>query len=121
MGLHDDVAWQHCADLILDLERLVGHGWIAGAQDEIGPEVHANLGLKGLLNVDLGDVEGVAATPTDPNAPPDDATAADLLAEADSLFDEAEQALQAGDLGKYQDKVEAARELVQRALDLLNA
>ena len=72
------------------------------------------------LNVDLGDVEGVAATPTDPNAPPDDATAADLLAQAGELFDEAEQALQAGDLGTYQDKIDAARELVQRALDLLN-
>lgn len=72
------------------------------------------------LNVDLGDVEGVAATPTDPNAPPDDANAADLLAEADNLFGEAEQALQDGDLGEYQEKIEAARELVQRALDLLN-
>ena len=72
------------------------------------------------LNVDLGDVVGVEATPTDPSAPPDDATAAELLAEADDLFDQAEQALQDGDLGKYQEKIEAARELVQRALDLLN-
>ncbi len=71
------------------------------------------------LNVDLGDVEGVDATPTDPDAPPDDATAAELLQEADDLFEEAEQALEAGDLGKYQDKVEAARKLVQRALELL--
>ena len=72
------------------------------------------------LNVDLGDVVGTEATPTDPNEPPDDATAADLLAEADDLFGEAEQALKDGDLGKYQEKVEAARELVQRALDLLD-
>lgn len=73
------------------------------------------------LNVDLGDVQGVAATPTDPNTPPDNATAAELLTQADQLFGEAEQALKDGDLGKYQTKIEAARELVQRALDLLNA
>ncbi len=72
------------------------------------------------LNVDLGDVVGVDATPTDPNAPPDDATVAELLADANDLFDEAEQALQDGDLGKYQEKIEAARELIQRAIDLLN-
>ena len=71
------------------------------------------------LNIDLGDVVGVDATPTDPDAPPDDATAAELLAQADGLFEDAEQALQDGDLGEYQDKVEAARELVQRALELL--
>ncbi len=71
------------------------------------------------LNVDVGDVVGVEATPTDPSAPPDDATAAELLADAEDLFAGAEQALQDGDLGEYQDKVEAARELVQRALDLL--
>ncbi|MEQ1874865.1 MAG: UPF0182 family protein, partial [Ilumatobacteraceae bacterium] len=71
------------------------------------------------LNIDLGDVVGVAATPTDPSTPPDDATAAELLAQADELFEDAEQALQDGDLGEYQDKVEAARELVQRALELL--
>ena len=72
------------------------------------------------LNVDFGDVVGVEATPADPNDSPDDATAAELLADAEELFADAEQALQAGDLGEYQDKVEAARELVQRAIDLLD-
>lgn len=42
-----------------------------------------------------------------------------LLAEADELFAEAETALRAGDLGTYQDKVEAARALVAQALTLL--
>ena len=72
------------------------------------------------LNVDFGDVVGAEVTPTNPDDPPDDATAAELLADAEDLFADAEQALQDGDLGEYQDKVEAARELVQRALDLLN-
>ena len=72
------------------------------------------------LNVDFGDVVGAEATPADPNDSPDDATAAELLADAEDLFADAEQALQAGDLGEYQDKVEAARELVQRAIDLLD-
>lgn len=72
------------------------------------------------LNVDVGDVVGSEVTPTDPNVPPDDASAAELLQQADELFDEAEQALQDGNLGLYQDKVEAARELLQRALELLD-
>lgn len=72
------------------------------------------------LNVDFGDVVGAEVTPTNPDDPPDDATAAELLADAEDLFAAAEQALQDGDLGEYQDKVEAARELVQRALDLLD-
>ncbi|CAN5624750.1 UPF0182 family protein [soil metagenome] len=71
------------------------------------------------LNIDLGDVVGSEATPTDPNVPTDDATPAELLQQADDLFSEAEKALQAGNLGSYQEKIEAARELVQRALELL--
>jgi uncharacterized membrane protein (UPF0182 family) len=43
---------------------------------------------------------------------------ADLLAQAQVLFDEAEQALADGDLGSYQDKVEEARDLVGRAIQL---
>lgn len=75
------------------------------------------------LNTDFGDVVGSTATPTDPTDPtdpPDDATVAELLADAEELFEQAEQALQDGDLGEYQEKVEAARELVQRALALLD-
>ncbi|MBI4884051.1 MAG: UPF0182 family protein [Actinobacteria bacterium] len=73
------------------------------------------------LNVDLGDVVGSEFTPTDPGAPADDATAGELLADAEQLFVEADAALKAGDLGTYQEKVEEARELVQRAIDLLES
>lgn len=72
------------------------------------------------LNIDFGDVVGAEAAPAEPDDAPDSATAAELLADADDLFADAEQALQDGDLGEYQDKVEAARELVQRAIDLLD-
>jgi uncharacterized membrane protein (UPF0182 family) len=47
-------------------------------------------------------------------------TAAELLAEAEALFIEAEAELRAsGDLGAYQERVEQARSLIARALDLL--
>jgi len=53
-------------------------------------------------------------------APGPDAAAAELLAEAEALFIEAESILRStGDLGRYQQTVEAARDLVARALDSL--
>jgi len=76
----------------------------------------------------IGDV--VSGTTTDPGTDPgtgptdpgDDATAAELLAQADELFADAEATLKAtGDLGAYQDKIDEARALVQRAIDLLEA
>ena len=59
----------------------------------------------------------------EPERPPldDSATAAELLAEAEALFTEAEAGLRAnGDLGAYQQRVDDARELIARALDLLD-
>ena len=58
---------------------------------------------------------------TDP--PVDDpSTAAELLAEAETLFAEADAQLRAsGDLGEYQETVRQAQELVSRALALLDA
>jgi uncharacterized membrane protein (UPF0182 family) len=51
--------------------------------------------------------------------PPEDETVAGLLAEAQSLFEEADQILATdGDLGEYQDKIQEAQELIQRALEL---
>ncbi len=44
-----------------------------------------------------------------------------LLEEAQSLFDEADEALRDGDLGAYQDKVREAQELIAEALALLGA
>jgi uncharacterized membrane protein (UPF0182 family) len=72
------------------------------------------------FSADIGDVAGAA--PPDPgNEPPTDATAQDLLQQAEVLFDDADAALKAGDLGTYDDKITAARALVQRALDLLDS
>ena len=47
--------------------------------------------------------------------------AAELLTLADSLFDEADDALAVGDLGGYQAKVEEARERLAEALAILDA
>ena len=59
---------------------------------------------------------------TDPDRPPldDGATAAELLAEAEALFTEADAELRAnGDLGAYQ-AIDEVRELIARAFELLN-
>ena len=48
-------------------------------------------------------------------------TAADLLADASVLLDEADAALREGDLGEYQAKVDEAGALIDQALDLLGA
>ncbi len=53
---------------------------------------------------------------TDPGAEGD---AAQLLADADALFIEADEALTAGDLGTYQDRLEEARALIAEAIQLL--
>jgi uncharacterized membrane protein (UPF0182 family) len=70
---------------------------------------------------DLGDRVG-ADTGTEETPPPEtaDGTPAELLAQADQLLDEADQALRAGDLGTYQDKVDQSRALIQQALSGLN-
>ena len=91
------------------------------------------------LDVDLGDRLGGAdevddvttlidedQAPSEPDddrpALGDDATAAELLAEAEALFIEAESVLRStGDLGRYQALVEEARALVARALTLLGS
>ena len=59
-----------------------------------------------------------ASTPDDPTVPDDGATAAELLARADVLFAEAEAALP--DFATYQQKLEQAKDLVRRALQLLD-
>ena len=59
---------------------------------------------------------------TDTTRPPidDGATAAELLAEAEALFTEAEAQLRSnGDLGAYQQRVDEARDLIARALEVL--
>jgi hypothetical protein len=76
----------------------------------------------GDAGVDAGDVDGGDDTggPTDTRPPlDDDATAADLLAEADALFDDADQYLREGDLAGYQEAVDQASSLVAEAIALL--
>ena len=84
---------------------------------------------------DVGDVLGVPTEPGDvvpvvPVVPVQDGgidvsglpvDAAELLTLADSLFDEADDALAVGDLGGYQAKVEEARERLAEALAILDA
>jgi uncharacterized membrane protein (UPF0182 family) len=77
-------------------------------------------GLEGRLSDVVGGTEPAPDDSSDGTPPPaDDATAAELLAEAESLFAEADAALRDGDLATYATKIEAARDLVARALALL--
>ena len=67
--------------------------------------------------VDPGDAEEPAEPgPTEGT----DADAAELLAQAETLFIEAEEELRStGDLGRYQEMINEARDLVEQALDLI--
>lgn len=74
-----------------------------------------------------GDVGDIDDDPDDPGGPTDtrppvaeDATAAELLAEADALFDDADQYLREGDLAGYQAAVDEAGDLVAQAIALLD-
>jgi uncharacterized membrane protein (UPF0182 family) len=73
------------------------------------------------FTAEVGEVAGTA--PVDPgtdNPPAVDATAQQLLQQAEQLFAEADAALKSdGDLATYAQKVAEARALVQQALDLL--
>jgi uncharacterized membrane protein (UPF0182 family) len=79
-------------------------------------------GFKG----DLGEEITEPSEPTTESEP--DTTATDgsasedpaaLLAEADALFVEADEALAAGDLGLYQEKIDEARQLIEDAVAIL--
>ena len=73
---------------------------------------------------DDGDDGTPPSTTTPPTTTPgqaDTRTAAELLADAGELFDEADAALREGDLGEYQRLVREAEQLVSRALELLTA
>ena len=67
---------------------------------------------------EVTDEEPVVDTGDRP-ALPDDATPAELLEEADALYDIADEQLRAGDLAAYQEALDEARVLIQRALDQL--
>ena len=70
--------------------------------------------------IDIGDVVGGIAEPTDPNEPAPDSTASDLLNQAEQLFEDADAALGEQDFATYGEKMKAARDLVAQALDLLD-
>ncbi len=76
------------------------------------------------FDTDIGDVVGDTPPPVDnggANPPPTtDTTPADLLDQAETLFADADKALEAHDLATYQAKVDAARSLVQQALQALS-
>jgi uncharacterized membrane protein (UPF0182 family) len=59
-------------------------------------------------------------TTTDPGSSSSDDPAA-LLSQADDLFAEADDALAAGDLGLYQEKIDEARKLIADAVEILSA
>jgi uncharacterized membrane protein (UPF0182 family) len=73
------------------------------------------------FTTDLGDVVGAGTTePTEPTTPTDPSTSqdpAELLAQADELFAQADDALP--DFAKYAELTAQARALVKQALDLL--
>ena len=52
--LDDDIAGQHGSDLVLGLERLIGHVRIAGAQNAVRTKIDVEFLLQGLLDIDLG-------------------------------------------------------------------
>jgi uncharacterized membrane protein (UPF0182 family) len=68
-----------------------------------------------------GEATGEDATTGDDTAPDDttDATVRELLDQAEALFAEAQQHLEAGDLGAYQDAVNRAQQLVTEAIQTL--
>lgn len=75
------------------------------------------------FDVDIGDVVGNAPPPGDGTTEPPpttDETPAQMLDQAESLFAEADKALEEHDLATYQSKVNQARALVQQALDALS-
>jgi uncharacterized protein len=76
------------------------------------------------FSADLGDVvSGGEEQPGEEEEPPVDETAQELLQRAEQLFNEADDALQESppDLATYGAKIAEARDLVQQALELLEA
>lgn len=72
------------------------------------------------FQTDIGDVVGNTPVDNGTDTPtPTDETPADLLDQAETLFAEADKALEDRDLATYAAKVDEARALVRRALDAL--
>ncbi len=68
----------------------------------------------------LAEVFGGEVAPTEPGGPVDiSGDIEELLQRADQAFTDADAALQSGDLGLYQQKISEARQLIDRAMELL--
>lgn len=68
----------------------------------------------------LAEVFGGEVTPTEPGGAVDiSGDIEELLQRADQAFTDADAALQSGDLGLYQEKISEARQLIDRAMELL--
>ena len=53
--LHDDVAWQHRADFVLQLERLIGERRVACTKDAVAAEIDVELPFQCLFDIDFGE------------------------------------------------------------------
>jgi uncharacterized membrane protein (UPF0182 family) len=86
-----------------------------------GDQVVMRPGLAEALAVVFGGSE----TPTEPGGeeqpPPVESDVLELLEEAERLFEQADEALQRGDLGEYQQLIDEARALIRQAADLSGA
>jgi uncharacterized membrane protein (UPF0182 family) len=90
---------------------------LSSALAKLFPGFKANVGdVVGNAPPDTGNTGGGVVTP-----PTTGKTPAELLDEAETLFAQADQALDNHDLATYQARVEQARALVQQAVDALQS
>jgi uncharacterized membrane protein (UPF0182 family) len=103
------------------LESTVSEGLAAlfpGFQSDVGDEIDEPTEP----GAGTGDDPGDADDPDDPSSGPDSGSSDDpvaLLEQADAAFAEADEALAAGNLGLYQEKVDEARALIEDAFAIL--
>jgi len=101
---------------------------VASFGDQVGYGKDLDEALRNALGQDVDDtttppVDEGAPPPDDGTnePPPADAEVAELLEQADQAYQEAQDALRAGELGIYEDKVDEMQTLIQQAMDQLNA
>jgi uncharacterized membrane protein (UPF0182 family) len=103
---------------------------VVASGDTVGFGDTVEAAVADLLDQDPDRASGGTATaptttvPSDGSSPPSTSTpstASELLAAADAKFTDAEERLRNGDLGGYEQSIEAARDLVRQAGELLNA
>ncbi len=103
--------------LVSQNDRAAFGSSLSSALAKLFPGFKANIGdVVGNAPPDTGNAGGGVVTP-----PTTGKTPAELLDEAETLFAEADQALDNHDLATYQARVEQARALVQQAVDALQS